>query len=234
VLTGDTDRILGALRDMGFVQQNSASDKLERVLAAIHERLRSAIRLETMALSDIKLDSRLVLDALLDLRALDVGLRELSEAFHVPSEWILLERTILMLTGICTTLDHELQPMEIIRPYVERLVLSEGEDWTSFGVETAKQVGAQLVVLPAEVRKALGILNRGRLEIRAPHLEDSLRRVYALGQQLMWTAFTISAGALSTVCELLGRSELATRFEWATAVFALLLMRSIFRARLRA
>ena len=42
---------------------------------------------------------------------MDISLRELAEHFHVPKEWILLERTLLLLMGLCTELDPTLNPM---------------------------------------------------------------------------------------------------------------------------
>ena len=35
----------------------------------------------------------------------NVSLADLRDAFHIPKEWILLERTLLLLLGVCTTLD---------------------------------------------------------------------------------------------------------------------------------
>ena len=38
--------------------------------------------------------------------------------FHVPKEWIMLERTVLLLLGLCTELDPAHNPMQVIRPFV--------------------------------------------------------------------------------------------------------------------
>ena len=48
---------------------------------------------------------------------------------HVPKEFIVLERTLLLLMGLCTELDPQLEPMTVIRPYVERFVLGDEGDW---------------------------------------------------------------------------------------------------------
>ena len=68
---------------------------------------------------------------------MNIGLRELSGAFHVPRDWVLLERTLLLLTGVCTQLDPEMSPMEVISPYLQEFVLGQ-RDWTQIALEAAK------------------------------------------------------------------------------------------------
>ena len=55
--------------------------------------------LEGFSLKDIKFDPEKSLESLLDLRELNVSLADLRDAFHIPKEWILLERTLLLLMG---------------------------------------------------------------------------------------------------------------------------------------
>ena len=68
------------------------------------------MRLDSFNLKDIRIDPQRGFENLLDLRRMNIGLRELSGAFHVPKDWVLLERTILLLYGCCSLLDPELNP----------------------------------------------------------------------------------------------------------------------------
>ena len=74
----------------------------ERVIEFFHQRFQEEVKLESFNLKDIKLDPQKGIESLIDLRRMNIGLRELSGAFHVPRDFVLLERTILLLTGVCT------------------------------------------------------------------------------------------------------------------------------------
>jgi predicted unusual protein kinase regulating ubiquinone biosynthesis (AarF/ABC1/UbiB family) len=233
VLAADTDRICASLQTMGFVNRGAGSaEVLERVVAHFHERFTRSVRVESLHLRDVRVDPAEALDALLDLRRMDIGLRELGEAFHVPREWVLLERTLLLLMGLCTTLDPELRPMALVRPYVERLVLGD-RDYTAFAVETAREVGLQYLTLPAEVKRLVVAANRGRLELRSRDVRDATRTVYALGHQVIWAAFTITSVVLAAVFRIEGDAESASTASLTAWGFGALLAISMVRHRLR-
>jgi predicted unusual protein kinase regulating ubiquinone biosynthesis (AarF/ABC1/UbiB family) len=227
MIASDTERILGSLRRMGIVRTGDSDELVERLVEVLHERLQSALRLETMHLRDIQIDPNLVFETLLDLRKLDIGIKELGQVFHVPSQWILLERTILMLTGLCTTLDDTLRPMEIIQPYLERMVLGREQDWSAFAVETAKKLGVQVITLPSELRKVLTRANRGRLEVRSPSVDEASRRLVGLGHQAIWALFCVASGVLAAIYDLHGRAGMAERLTYAAVAFGVLMLRSM-------
>ena len=87
-----------------------------------------------------------------DLRRLDVSFRQLSRAFQVPKEWVIFERASILTLGLCTELDPTLNPMTVIRPYLERFVLGD-QDWSGILVETSRDIllgaAALLLVVPA-------------------------------------------------------------------------------------
>ena len=90
--------------------------------------------------------------------------------------------------GLCTELDPTLNPMQVIRPYLEEFVLGKDRDWSAFVIDSTKDVAATVFALPAEMqevraagaaRRAGGALPRHRraraadLRARPP---DHLRR----------------------------------------------------------
>ena len=123
VIRRDTERLVRALRKMGFISRTSDDATVDKIIEYFHRRFQEEVKLESFNLSDIKIDPQKGLENLLDLRKMNVGLKELSGAFHVPKDWVLLERTILLLYGCCTLLDRELNPMAIIQPVPARLRL---------------------------------------------------------------------------------------------------------------
>jgi ubiquinone biosynthesis protein len=215
-LTRDTRRIVGAMKQMGFVARGANEQVFEQVIEYFHERFQENIQLDSLNLKDIKFDPQKGLESVADLRQMDISLRELSENFHIPKEIIVLERTLLLLMGLCTELDPTLNPMTVIRPYVERFVLGEDGDWSQLLVETSKDLVMSLTALPAEVRKFMRSAHAGELQIRFKNLETSSQLMYRLGHQVIFVAVGISGAALAIILE--GRNEDArAAWGWWTA-----------------
>src|SRR5262245_54855878 len=110
---------------------------------------------------------------------------------------MLLERTLLLLTGVCTQLDPEMSPMEVVSPYLQEFVLNE-RDWTQIALEAAKDLALQAVTLPEDLRKYLTRATRGELEVKVKGLADEARLVYAAVRQAIYagTALVAAIGAL--------------------------------------
>ena len=233
VLSKNTDRIQDALRKMGFLNRSASPDILEQIIGVLHERLQTYIHVESMNLKDIQLDPQVLFDTLTELRRMDVGVSEMGHFFHIPSEWILLERTLLLLTGLCTELDDELQPMEILKPYLEGMLADRGEDWADLAIHTAQDVGLHYLSLPMDIKKFLRRASMGRLEIRTPAVRSAADRVYTASRQLMWTGFTIATGVLSSMFYLNQELELARYLFYGSCGFGTILILSMVKDALR-
>src|SRR6185369_7887024 len=114
---------------------------------------------------------------------------------------IVLERTLLLLMGLCTELDPTLNPMTVIQPYVERFVLGEEGDWSQLLMETSKDVVMSVTALPAEIRKFMRAAHAGDLQLRFRNLEASTALMYRLGHQLMFAAIGIAGASIAIVLE---------------------------------
>ncbi len=208
VIRRDTNRILAAMRKMGFLALVDEGEVSARVIEYFHRRFHEQIRLDSFNLKDIRIDPQKGLENLLDLRRMNIGLRELSSAFHIPRDWVLLERTILLLTGLCTQLDPEMSPMEVVRPYLQEFVLG-ARDWRQIALEAAKDLAIKAVSLPEELSKYLTRAVRGELEMKVRGLPESARLVYSAVRQLVYALFAITAGVAALVLHLHQEEDLA-------------------------
>ena len=147
----------------------------DRVVQYFHDKLRGQVSMKGFSLKDIKFEGDQTLGSLLDLREMNVSLGELRDAFHIPKEWILLERTLLLLLGVCTTLDPEMNPQTVIEPYLERFLLGEKKQWSEVVVEASREMGLAALSLPGEVQRLISRAMRGEVEIRVKNLEDNTR-----------------------------------------------------------
>ncbi len=193
VLRRDTDRLISAMRKMGFLSRTSDPQVSEKIIEYFHQRFQEEVKIESFNLKDIKVDPQRGLENLLDLRKMNIGLKELSGAFHIPKDWVLLERTLLLLYGSCTVLDPELNPAAIIEPYLQEFVLGN-RDWAQIAVETAKEMALKAFTLPDDMRKYLQRATRGDLEVKVRGVQEGARTIYAVGRQLIYTAIAIACG----------------------------------------
>ena len=212
----DTPRIISAMRKMGFIPRGADDRVFDRVIEHFHQRFQEEIQIDSFSLKDVRFDPDKMFESLADLRRMDVSLRELSESFFVPKEWILLERTLLLLMGLCTALAPDLNPMQVIRPYIERFVLGEGRDWTDFVVATTKDLALSAVSLPGEMRRFLAGAQRGELQVTFRNVEEAAHVLYSLGHQMIWVGIGIASVAVAVVLE--GRGEaMSARIAWWVA-----------------
>ena len=193
VIRRDTERLIRALRKMGFLSRTSDEAVSEKIIEYFHRRFQEEVKLESFNLKDIKIDPQRGFENLLDLRKMNVGLKELSGAFHIPRDWVLLERTILLVYGSCALLDPELNPMGIIQPYLQDFVLGN-RDWREIAMETVRDMALGAVTLPDDLRKYLVRATRGEMEVRVRGVQEGARTVYAVGRQIIYTAIGIAAG----------------------------------------
>ena len=232
-VTRDVGRIVLAMKEMGFISRHADHEVFDRVIQHFYEHFRSHMRFQEFSTGTISagLDLRGQISTLFDLRQLDVSLSELRDAFHVPREWVLLERTLLLLLGVCTTLAPELNPAEVIQPYVDRFILGERKEWSETVLETAREAALSAFALPSELGRFLNLGTRGDIQVRVRRFEESAEAFYALGHQFLWGFLGAVSFCVSVVYE--GRGQ---HFERKVALLvaafmAVLLLGTIVRGR---
>ncbi len=230
VIRRDTEAIIKALRKMGFLARGEAFDVSEKVIEFFHQRFQEEIKLESFNLKDIKIDPQKGIESLVDLRKMNVGLRELSGAFHVPRDFVLLERTILLLTGVCTQLDPDLNPMEVIRPYLQDFVLGN-RDWAQIALDAAKDAALKAITLPDDLRKYLTKATRGDLEYKVRGLQQAAHVVYRGVRQLIYAALGIAAGLAALQLHLAGQAQLARYCLYGAGTMGVVLFLSMLLSR---
>lgn len=193
VLRRDTDKLVKSMRKMGFISRTTDEKVSEKIIEYFHRRFQEEVRLDSFNLKDIKIDPQRGFENLLDLRRMNIGLRELSGAFHIPRDWVLLERTILLLYGCCSLLDPELNPVSIIQPYLRDFVLGN-RDFAQIAMEAIRDMAVSAMTLPEDMRRYLAKANRGELEVKVTGVSEGARTMYAAARQLVYTAIGLFAG----------------------------------------
>ena len=198
VIRRDPKRITEAIRTMGFVARGPESgDVAERVIGYMQRRFLEQMTTQSWGLRDLQVDMRTKIETLADLRRLDVSFHKLMETFQVPKDWVLLERTLLLLVGLCTELDASWNPMSVIEPYLERVVLTGDRDWGSLMLTAMKEMARVATALPESVQQTLARANAGELEIRVPEIAAAAELIYAGAHQLIYAVIGIAAGVVA-------------------------------------
>lgn len=228
VLRRDTQRLIKAMKKMGFLSRTTNEEMTEKIIEYFHRRFQEEIKLESFNLKDVKIDPQKGFENLLDLRKMNIGLRELSGAFHIPKDWVLLERTLLLLYGCCSLLDEELNPLGIIQPYLRDFVLGN-RDWTQIAMEAVRDAAMSAVTLPDEVHKYLAKATRGQMEVRVRGVQEGAQTVYSAARQLIYTAIGIFASYEAVQLYLAGQTKLWKVFAGVAAgAIVLLVLSSLF------
>jgi len=215
VIRRNPQRITDAIRTMGFVARNAASDDVAtRVIDYFQRRFLEQLSEDSFKLGSLQVDVRSKLEALADLRRLDVTFSQLTATFQVPKDWVLLERTLLLLLGLCTELDPSWNPMTVIRPYLEDVVLGQDRDWGELLRATVKDMARTAVTIPDDLQRVLVRANRGELEMRVPEIAASARLLYAAAHQLIYAIVGTASGVIAYQAFERGRDALAW---WLTA-----------------
>ena len=199
-MTRDTTRIVSAMKEMGFISRRADPEVFDRVVQYFHDKLRGQVSVQGFSLKDINFETDKTLGSLLDLREMNVSLGELRDAFHIPKEWILLERTLLLLLGVCTTLDPEMNPTDVIEPYLERFLLGEKKQWSEVVVEATREMALAALSLPGDLQRFMNRALRGDLELRVRNLEENARLLYFGGQQILWGMLSAASAGAGGVC----------------------------------
>jgi predicted unusual protein kinase regulating ubiquinone biosynthesis (AarF/ABC1/UbiB family) len=230
-LRRDTQQIIAGLRDMGFLAPEGDTRVYDRVIEYVYGRFQQEIQIESFNLRDIRFDPQKSFEDIADLRSMNIALADITRSFHVPREWILLERTILLVMGLCTELEPNLNPTQIVRPYVEQFVFGKEGDWSQLMIESSREVLVTALALPAEIKRFLAMTQHGELELRIADYADVAKLQYSGSQQLVFALLTVGSGAAALVFYSRTEPQLTTLASVACTAFFLLLTRSMWRAR---
>ena len=234
VMKSDADRVTAALGTMGFVPTGNAAPKaVLELVNGIHERVLGGMDPWSFSLGDVgpAFVQQAHAQTFDDMRALDVSFRDLAGAFQVPRDWILLERTVLLLLGLCTTLDPTINPFRVLWPYVEPLAREAAPSPWTFVTDALQDAARTLFGLPATADRALEKLDQGEVEVQVPALLDQTAVLVAIGRQIVYTLGVLGTGALATVAHLGGDGVLATGWALGCGVLVAALLVSMRRLR---
>lgn len=223
VLRKDTAKILVSLRKIGFVGNDESSTKVaEKLINAMNSFIQDEIKVENMNFKQMNMDD--LKGTSIDNLRKEIGIRELTKIVQVPKDWILLDRTLQLLTGTSFTLSPDINPVEVIKPYMRRLLIKDGGLKTII-VDAIKQQVTSLLTLPSELSRFLKKANNGEIVLDGFGKSEKL---YKLGQQFVLSLLMIAAVGFYWIKP---NNQNSNDFLIAAGVIGLFLLRSMWKNR---
>jgi ubiquinone biosynthesis protein len=220
----DTHGMVEACRTMGFLADGREAEIMaEKMITALRNFLRNEVQLDGLNFKDIKIKA---FDNSLFHLIQDIGFSGISGTVQVPKDYVLLNRMLTLLLGLCTALDPKLNPLDVVRPYAQDFVLGQRGDLVTFVRNLLQNTLTSALALPDELQKVLQKTRRGQLEMLNPDVRDGARLMYLAVQQVLFALLGLAAGAAGWWLQNTG-AFFNARLMYGAAVLCLLLF---FRA----
>ena len=192
VAKNDTSSIIEALRYMDFIPNSKEAEAFaEKIIAASRHFIEHDIQMKGMDLSKIK-DLNPFDNSLFDLTN-EIGLSNIINTVQVPKDYVLLNRTATLLLGIASALDSKLNPLTVVRPYIQQLIFQEKGNITKQIVNKLQTTLMSAVSLPDTLNDTFMKLQRGQIELKVAGKSEQTKLMYAIGQQLVMSLLAVAA-----------------------------------------
>ncbi len=193
----DGRALVGALERLGVLLKSADTDELERAMSALFDRFGG------MGVAELQT---------VDPRELEVFARQFSETvrtlpFQLPESFLLLIRTISLISGVTSALNREFNMWDAVDPFA-RTVLNSASNGVLRGLgKQAVSYATTLAGLPRRLDELASRLDRGQIAVRSPELERRTRSVdrsvNRIGSALVFAALLIAGVLLRPTDEVL-------------------------------
>lgn len=212
-LARDASRVTAALTTMGFVAEGGveAGAAVLQFVEQVHARVLRDLDPRAFRLGDLTFEYAMSakLDAFDQMADLGVSVTDLASAFRVPRDWILLERTALLLVGLCGALAPDVNPLTVLEPHIRPLVGEVVPAAATALWGRAEAAGRALLGLPTRLDRVLDRAEAGTLAVRSPDTLAAAARVEAGLRRLSYTVGAAGAGGVGYAAHVHGDGGLA-------------------------
>lgn len=188
LIAKDTKLLSNAMKEMGFIAREDSEETFQKVVDYFYEKIRS-VQVEDF--SKLNIGDFQHLNDLFELKKMDISLKELTTLFHVPREWILLERALLLTMGLVARLDPQMNPVDIVVPYVEKNILGGEKTIATMMMQSTKEMLNTSVHLPAQLARLIKKIEDGKITITDKSREKSAMMIARMIRHLSLTFLLI-------------------------------------------
>jgi len=225
----DNEKIVNALRQMEFLAEGKDAEKAaEKIIDAFRHFIQNEVQLDGLNFQDIKVNP---FESSLFNLTKELGIRGITNTVQVPKEFVLLNRMVTLLLGICSTLDTQMNPIKEVQPYLQKYILGEQGNMTAFFTDLIKSNLTNVLSLPGELYGTLKKAQRGELEVQIQGMDTLNRSVRALGRQFILTILLITSSTFTYLFYQNGIQRLENIGMFVSGIIGFILVRSLWRNR---
>jgi predicted unusual protein kinase regulating ubiquinone biosynthesis (AarF/ABC1/UbiB family) len=161
----DTRGLVAALERLGVLLTTSDTQELERAMTALFDRFGG------MGIAELQR---------VDPRELEAFGRQFGETvralpFQLPENFLLLIRTISLISGVTSALDPAFNMWDAVDPFARTILSSSGAGILRDLPQKALSYATTLAQLPKRMDELAARLDRGQIAVRTPDIDRRLR-----------------------------------------------------------
>jgi predicted unusual protein kinase regulating ubiquinone biosynthesis (AarF/ABC1/UbiB family) len=161
----DVRGLITSLERLGVLLSAADTQELERAMTALFDRFGG------MGIAELQT---------IDQRELERFGREFGETvrglpFQLPENFLLLIRTISLISGVTSALDREFNMWDAVDPFARTILSSGGASVLRDLPQQALAFGSTLARLPRRMDEIITRLDRGQVALRTPDVDRRLR-----------------------------------------------------------
>ena len=166
VVARDGRALISALERLGVLLKSADTEELERVMSASFDRFGG------MGVAELRA---------IDQRELETFARQFGETvrslpFQLPESFLLLIRTISLVSGVTSALNRDFNMWDAVDPFA-RTVLSGSSGLLRDLPQQALGYATTLARLPRRVDELITLIDRGQVAVRTPEVERRLKSI---------------------------------------------------------
>ncbi|WP_167052269.1 AarF/UbiB family protein [Salinibacterium sp. ZJ77] len=202
VVARDGSALVASMERLGVLLPGADTEELERAMTASFDRFGG------MGVAELRE---------LDPRELEAFARQFGDTirslpFQLPESFLLLIRTISLISGVTSALDRDFNMWDAVDPFARTVLTRSTGDLREVG-RRALGYAATVARLPARVDQLVSRIERGQLAIRVPDVE---RRLASLEHHFAGLTWAIVFAAMLFSGVLLRRAD--EEFGWVLIV----------------
>ena len=189
VVARDGRALIAALERLGVLLKNADTDELERAMTASFDRFGG------MGVAELRA---------IDQREMERFAREFGDTvralpFQLPESFLLLIRTISLISGVTSALHREFNMWDAVDPFARTVLSGGGMDVLRELPQKALTFATTMARLPGRVDDLVSRIDRGEVAVRTPGADRRLRSIErAIGRAVSAVVFAalLFAGVL--------------------------------------
>jgi ubiquinone biosynthesis protein len=220
-LSQNYDKVLTSLQKMGFIGDSADARKVaKKIVDAFSNFLNNEVEMSGFKMNDVTIDD--IKGSSIEGLLKELSIAELTKTIQVPKDWVLLNRTLVLIGGISAQIAPDLDPISVIKPYFKSQMMTF-ENIKNLLLDAIKSQFKSLLALPGQLNIFFGKANNGEL---AFEVKSDTKKLYAVGQQFIMVVLFLAFAFFYQM-----RNHNNDLWLYGAILIAALFIRSVWRNR---